>query len=294
LAISKRLVELMGGKIWVESEINRGSIFHFTVNAPEFSGDAAKLHLSGKKIMALFDSEEALKTLVDYARVREMQIFPVVSASEARDLRDDQFNAAMLDLDVPGAIELAEELEEHIPVITLSSSNRSRSGRRALSKPLTPEGICFAMQEAFIPQNHRIIDANLDEVELRDLKILLAEDNQVNQKVALLMLKKLGYSADVVSNGRDALQAAMDKPYDVILMDVQMPEMDGLEATRRILDSKLANRPKILALTAHALEGDRERCLLAGMDGYISKPVRLDELIRALHSVMNKHPGQQK
>ena len=92
------------------------------------------------------------------------------------------------------------------------------------------------------------------------------------------MLKKLGYRADLVSNGREVLQAISKKSYDVILMDVQMPEMDGLEATRAILDLNLKNRPKILAMTAYALEGDKERCLLAGMDGYISKPVQLEEL----------------
>ncbi len=101
------------------------------------------------------------------------------------------------------------------------------------------------------------------------------------------MLKKLGYRADVVSNGREVLQALELQSYDVILMDVQMPEMDGLEATRAILDLKLKKRPKILAMTAYALEGDRERCLAAGMDGYISKPVQLDELRNALQELQD-------
>ncbi len=111
---------------------------------------------------------------------------------------------------------------------------------------------------------------------------MLAEDNQVNQKVALLMLNKLGYKADVASNGREAVQAVQRKHYDVILMDVQMPEMDGLEATRAILEMNLEKRPRILAITAYALEGDKEKCLNAGMDGYISKPVQIEELRSAL------------
>lgn len=120
------------------------------------------------------------------------------------------------------------------------------------------------------------------------MKILLAEDDPVNRKVALLMLTKLGYHADVVSNGAEAVAALVQKHYDVVLMDVQMPKMDGLEATRAILDMNLADRPRILAMTAYALEGDRERCLNAGMDGYISKPVQIEELKRALQDLQRQ------
>jgi CheY-like chemotaxis protein len=112
------------------------------------------------------------------------------------------------------------------------------------------------------------------------LGILLAEDNPINQKVALSMLKRLGYKADVAANGLEVLQALERQPYDVILMDIQMPEMDGLEATRIIRDRGIGVR--IIAMTAHALEGDRELCLNAGMDEYISKPVRMEELQSAL------------
>jgi CheY-like chemotaxis protein len=118
-----------------------------------------------------------------------------------------------------------------------------------------------------------------------DLSILLAEDNAVNQIVTKRMLDKLGYKADVAANGIEVLQALERQNYDVVFMDVQMPEMDGLEATRAILDLKLKKRPKILAMTAYALEGDRERCLAAGMDGYISKPVQLEELRNALQEL---------
>jgi CheY-like chemotaxis protein len=109
------------------------------------------------------------------------------------------------------------------------------------------------------------------------LRILLAEDNTVNQKVALQMLKRLGYRADVAANGLEVLQALEREAYDLILMDVQMPEMDGIDAARKIR-IKWPNGPKIIAITAYALDGDRERCLHAGMDDYISKPIQLDEL----------------
>jgi CheY-like chemotaxis protein len=112
------------------------------------------------------------------------------------------------------------------------------------------------------------------------LRILMAEDNLVNQKVAMSMLKRLGYKADVANNGLEVLQALQEKSYDVVLMDVQMPEMDGLEATRRIRESGLNTR--IIAMTAHALDGDRADCLKAGMNEYITKPICMEELRKAL------------
>jgi CheY-like chemotaxis protein len=118
----------------------------------------------------------------------------------------------------------------------------------------------------------------------QNLRILLAEDNIVNQKVMLRILKKLGYSADAVADGKEVLQALERQPYDVVLMDVQMPEMDGMETTRAIRQKWLAIGPKIIAVTAHALEGDRERCIESGMDSYISKPVKMEELRAILES----------
>jgi CheY-like chemotaxis protein len=120
----------------------------------------------------------------------------------------------------------------------------------------------------------------------RPLRILLAEDNVVNQKVALLILHKLGYEADVAADGREVLDALQRQPYDLILMDVQMPEMDGLEATRQIRRThSLPTQPRIVAMTANAMQGDRARCLAAGMDDYISKPMRAQELLAVLNGV---------
>ncbi len=285
LAISRRLVELMGGKIWAESEQGSGSIFHFIIKTVPFSGDATDLHLAGKKIMALVSSEDCLMELVTIARSLGVQIHPVISAFEARELAQGRFDAAILDAEVPGAEELAEEMQKRLPTITLVEPGRHRMNRTSIIKPVTKSSIGSALQDALHPKNHRMKRVSCPPAEHPDLTILLAEDNQVNQKVALLMLNKLGYKADVASNGREAVQAVRRKHYDVILMDVQMPEMDGLEATRAILEMNLENRPRILATTAYALDGDKERCLDAGMDGYISKPVQIEELRSALEAV---------
>jgi CheY-like chemotaxis protein len=272
----------MEGKIWAESEQGSGSTFHFKIKTEPFSGDVPDLHLAGKKIMALVNNEYCLRELVTIARSLGMHVHPVISALEARELAQGRFDAAILDVEVPGAEELAEEMQKRLPTITLVGSGRQRIGGRSLTKPVTQNSLLLALHEALIPKNHRMKRISCPKADHPDMTILLAEDNLVNQKVALLMLKKLGYKADVVSNGREAVQALQRKHYDVILMDVQMPEMDGLEATRAISEMILEKRPKILAMTAYALDGDREICLNAGMDGYISKPVQIEELRSAL------------
>jgi CheY-like chemotaxis protein len=122
----------------------------------------------------------------------------------------------------------------------------------------------------------------------RPLRILLAEDNAVNQKVALQMLKRLGYNADVAANGLEVLQALERQQYDVVLMDVQMPEMDGIDAAQKIRE-RWPKGPKIIAITAYALEGDRERCIKAGMDDYIAKPIQIEELRSVLDICANEY-----
>ncbi len=287
LAISRRLAEQMSGRIWVESDLGRGSTFHFQIKTEESSGDDVALdhQLAGKRAIALVGSEDCLMGLINQSGRLGMKIQPVVSAREAEEMIPGRFDAAILDIDVPGAEKVFPDMARKLPTIILVTPDRLWPGRITLAKPVSESGLLLAMNEAIFPRNRIGKSAPNLVAEHPDLNILLAEDDPVNRKVALLMLTKLGYRADVVSNGAEALAALGQKHYDVVLMDVQMPKMDGLEATRAILEMNLANRPRILAMTAYALEGDRERCLDAGMDGYISKPVQLDELRAALESL---------
>jgi CheY-like chemotaxis protein len=163
-----------------------------------------------------------------------------------------------------------------------------------LSKPLRQSQLFDTLVTVFAPK-----DADPDTVvasvptssklklaEVHPLRILLAEDNVVNQKLALRLLEKMGYRADLASNGLEAVESVTRQTYDVVLMDVQMPELDGLEATRRIIRDKAPNqRPRIIAMTANAMQGDREMCLAAGMDDYVAKPIRVPILIEALMRV---------
>ncbi len=201
------------------------------------------------------------------------------------------YDAAIVDLEVPGAEELAAWLENCLPLIVISAPGDARRKVFSLAISGSSRSIRESLEAALLPKGNWEKKISIDVGELQDLDILLVEDNAVNQKVARLILKRLGYQADVVSNGRQVLQALEKKDYDVILMDVQMPEMDGLEATKAILKMKLNRRPKILAMTAYALEGDREKCLQAGMDGYISKPVQIEELRSVLQNIQIQKKG---
>jgi CheY-like chemotaxis protein len=161
-----------------------------------------------------------------------------------------------------------------------------------LTKPLKPSqmfdvlmNIC-ADQPVRMTQTGATPQVDPEMGELLPLRLLLAEDNTVNQKLALRLLQQMGYRADLASNGIEAIESVQRQPYDVVLMDVQMPEMDGLEAARQITTRwAAAERPRIVAMTANAMQGDREMCLAAGMDSYLTKPIRVDQLVEALNHV---------
>ncbi len=310
LVISKRLVELMGGTMWAESSVGRGSIFHFTikVNAapdqPRRYLNAAQPQLSGKCMLIVDDNATNRRILTRQAQIWGMLPHAAATSAEALDLirQGHTFDIVILDQRMPdmdGMALAAEIANLHAkptpPLILLTSvGQRERSSSQTeiaafLTRPVKPSQLYDTLvailagrppQERAVPPRPSI---DADMAQRHPLRILLAEDNVVNQKVALRMLTRLGYRADVAANGMEVLDAVARQPYDVILLDIQMPEMDGVEAAcliRKRLPQIL--QPTIIAMTANALQSDREHYLNVGMDDYISKPVMMDELIAAL------------
>ncbi len=309
LAISKRLVELMGGKLQVESEAGRGSVFRFTILAGTVASKprpylaSGKTHLAGKRLLIVDDNATSRRILTTLAANWAMQPKAASSGAEALGWvrAGERFDIAILDMQMPEmdgvmlATGIRQLCDPAMPLVLLSSLGQRELiadktlFAACLTKPAKPAQI-FETLAALIRDESDTWQAQLPALPTAAVadasreRILLAEDNVVNQKVALMMLQKLGFRADVAANGHEVIEALARQDYDVILMDVQMPEMDGLEATRRIVAQHAdpRNRPWIIALTANAMQGDRETCLAAGMDDYISKPMKKDELMAAL------------
>jgi CheY-like chemotaxis protein len=309
LAISKRLVELMGGRLWVESEEGKGSAFHIEFDAEEAEAprrapfDGAQPQLAGKRLLIVDDNATNREIISRQAQSWGMEAVAFESPSEALALIEagEHFDVAVLDLVMPemDGRELAREIRRHLsarelPLLLVTSLGRMPQAREAdgfaaqLAKPLKASQLYDALMRVFADrdEDRQTQTADDEATEVSPLRILLAEDSAVNQKVALALLAKLGYHADVVGNGREALTALEQECYDVVLMDVQMPELDGLDTTRRIHERwPPAERPRIVAMTANAMQEDRDACFAAGMDDYVAKPIRPEALAEALRQV---------
>ncbi|SDE74118.1 GAF domain-containing protein [Ruegeria marina] len=317
LAISKRLAELMGGTMWAESEgEGKGSVFSFTVRAEPATlpkVEARRLigrqdRIAGKRLLVVDDNATNRKILTLQTSKWGAEVVACADGAAALEelWKDSRFDLAILDMHMPemDGVTLARRIrEDHagLPMILFSSlglrDTEADDGLFAayLAKPLRQSQLFDTLvtrfdSDARPDRTARDTDArpkaDPDLAARHPLRILLAEDNLVNQKLALRLLEQMGYRADLASNGKEAIESVARQTYDVVLMDVQMPEMDGLEASRRLnADYPPDARPRIVAMTANAMQGDRDMCLEAGMDDYIAKPIRVEKLIEALRAV---------
>lgn len=307
LAISKRLAEMMGGEMWVESQAGAGSTFYFSIQAKMSSSDLKRIpraSLESLELLVVDDNSTNCRILEGLAKRWGMGVVTTQSSKEALSLvtAPNRFDLAILDMQMPdmdGAM-LARAIRKQVdkkrlPLLLLSSAGGGECDAEEalfdaqLTKPVKPSQLFNTIAKILgrPGQRHRENDVQKTPAKSQSKKtdrLLLAEDNVVNQRVALLMLGRLGYHADVVANGLEAIEAVQREHYDVILMDAQMPEMDGYAATRKIVEKwpNPSQRPWIIALTANAMQGDRETCLKAGMDDYISKPIKIETVEQAL------------
>jgi CheY-like chemotaxis protein len=294
----------------VESEAGRGSTFYFTLAlraapAPLSQPPRELEALAGKRVLIVDDNATSRTILELHAAAWGMSYATFAGGEQAlaHAAAQGPYDLAIVDMCLPGmdGLALAGALHaapdfQTLPIVLLTAL--SRVGQRAapvtvaaqVTKPVKAHQLARVLINILQPEPGTVRDqaiatspSDVERMAARyPLRVLLAEDNLVNQKVAIRMLERVGYTPDLAINGNQVLAALARRPYDVVLMDVQMPELDGIEATRRIRQAAHLPQPYIIAMTAHALEGDREHCLRCGMNDYLSKPVRLESLIFVL------------
>jgi len=321
LAITSRLVNVMGGRVWVDSEPGQGSTFHFTsrFGFAESQDRASELSepeiLHGLPVLVVDDSETNRLILVEILsrwRMRPEAVEGGRAALEALEHAHQQgrpFRLVISDMRMPGmdGCALSGEIRRNsafgkIPILLLSSSDQQGESARCqelsidryLIKPVQPSELLDAIITAFSEpqevQGAQSASLRPPETRTRGMKILLAEDNAVNRKLAMALLEKAGHTVITAENGELALQVLDQQRVDLVLMDVQMPVMDGLQAICAIRAKEVGNQTHlpIIALTAHAMKGDRERCLDAGADEYVTKPIRTAELLAAIDRLLSR------
>jgi CheY-like chemotaxis protein/HPt (histidine-containing phosphotransfer) domain-containing protein len=309
LVISRRLVELMGGRMWAESVTGEGSTFHFTANLATVAGSvppniaSRQVKLADLKILILEDGVTVRNQLVEQCRRWGMLPHAVDCSAKAVELlrQGTTFDFALVDAQLPdldGAI-VAAEMQKNsfaafMPVILMTAPGKwgdeDDGATRVMfahtvAKPVKPVSLCAVLEKALLnprakPGQTGAVAPDAPLAQRFPLRILVVDDNAINLKVAVRILEQMGYKPLLAANGCEALAVIEQQPVDLVFMDVMMPEMDGLEATRHVRERQaggangFSSRIIVVAMTAHAMQGDREKCLAAGMDDYLSKPVR--------------------
>jgi two-component system, sensor histidine kinase and response regulator len=319
LAICSQLVELMGGKLWVESRVGQGSTFHFTVVLGA-RGDRARTPARLKGVSALVVDDNATNRLILEETLSSWRMRPTaadsaraaLAAIERASAGGRPFRVVLADALMPemDGFTLARRIRQNprfaqTRVILLTSAGARTPGARSrsngisacLTKPVKQSDLLDALLTSLHgPPSPGARASSADSrtrIRQERRRILVAEDNAVNQKLLVSLLKKRGHSVEVVDNGRKAVTAVRERPFDLVLMDLQMPVMGGFEAASAIRgrERSAGGHVPIVAVTAHALEGERERCLAAGMDGYLSKPVRAQSLYEVVEELGRRPPG---